>query len=528
MRQNVKHGETTRYSLYINFTSFFLLSIYIIFSILILFNYLSDTYPFEFFFFHIYFHQMLPVPEIIHATDWILSVRLATYSSPVFSLPSSTSASASHSKLVIPLEHRYDHKKEIEQSSNDALGSVKSSKVEESTYKSIKRDLITPNEFTTKKVHRTMDIPISRIAKVRDLYQIILNTYPHLKEPHCDSITSPVSIPYTDPADGADITRNADPDSYTGSSLTLAPEERENTFPELRYFSIAKAVTTGPPLSLKSCMKLLWDPSVLISSPDIPIDDPSLGIRDGTLLIIRGNSDWQRAQMECVLQESSGSGSGSGSSEVQIDSANLQGSQLPPWKSKSTLIKKRASGISTAAHTDNSSVCPSLVDSVKVRADMNSRRGSGRRVERGLILKSQGSQISSIVGSRQGTIMQTTLDLENGTYQNSNSLPLEINSEMDTRIVEKNVLSISQFIGHTVRRSISDSDVRSGILGPGLDLHVTPLDFSDRPTTCQSLYTSSTADGYRTADSVVGFDVLKTPVAPVKVVRALKKDSQGT
>ena len=490
----------------------------------------SITYPIPtpliFFFFHIYFHQILPVPEIIHATDWILSVRLATYSSPVFSLPSSTSASASHSKLVIPLEHRYDHKKEIEQSSNDALGGVKSSKVEESTYKSIKRDLITPNEFTTKKVHRTMDIPISRIAKVRDLYQIILNTYPHLKEPHCDSITSPVSIPYTDPADGADITRNADPDSYTGSSLTLAPEERENTFPELRYFSIAKAVTTGPPLSLKSCMKLLWDPSVLISSPDIPIDDPSLGIRDGTLLIIRGNSDWQRAQMECVLQESSGSGSGS--SEVQIDSANLQGSQLPPWKSKSTLIKKRASGISTAAHTDNSSVCPSLVDSVKVRADMNSRRGSGRRVERGLILKSQGSQISSIVGSRQGTIMQTTLDLENGTYQNSNSLPLEINSEMDTRIVEKKVLSISQFIGHTVRRSISDSDVRSGILGPGLDLHVTPLDFSDRPTTCQSLYTSSTADGYRTADSVVGFDVLKTPVAPVKVVRALKKDSQGT
>ena len=482
-------------------------------------------------------HQVLSFPEIIRPADWVLTVRLVTYSS----FPGSLSPPVDHISTLIPEQFIDDTKDIIENTTNDIVRSMKDSKKQMNPSLVMIKDLTATSEFTMKKVHRPSDMPISRAATVRDLYQAILNLYPHLREPYqsatassdCpeSSIFAPITTGgsdgriYSTNNNDSDIDKDTDTDK--GLNPLISSGEGETSFPEKDYLSIAEGFSTGPPLSFKSSLKLSWDPSVITTSPDLRIDHPSLGLRDGSLLIIRGSADWQRALTEYALQGNSVTLP----SEAEKVPHNPVGSYLPPWKSKPTILKKKTNGLSPAM--PRSGLSNPSVNSIGVRALLNGGVGR-RRVEKGLSLGTNGGHVpnTGTGTSRQGTLIQSALDLDCKVNQNSESLPLNPNSEIDTNIVSKNCLP-SYSTSHTVRRSISDSDVISGVLG--IDLDQTPFRSLSRPSSRRSFSTFSSSSGAGMGsgggtepDSCIVSKELRVPVAPIKMVRALKKAVQGT
>ena len=435
----------------------------------------------------------------------------------------------------------------MEKISNDSVRSMEKKEKKEkhlSPSLVIKQDLTVTSEFTVKKVHRPSDVPINRAATIKDLYRVILNLYPHLREtyhnpiPPSDYPELSVYVPVTtgasnirmDSASSNDSDVNIEKEKDNVPDPLILSGEGEISFPEKDYLSIAKGFSTGPQLSLKSSLKLSWDPSVITASPDLRIDHPSLGLRDGSLLVIRGGADWQRALTEYAVQGNSVTLP----SEAEIVPNNPTGSYLPPWKSKSTtLLKKSAKGLSTAVH--RSSLSNSSMNSVGVRSLLYS--GGEKRVEKSLSLRAHGGQIPSTGTSRQGILIQSALELDCKVNQNTESLSLslDVNSETDGNIVAKSHLP-PHLTSQTVRRSISDSDVISGVVG--IELDRTSFQSLSRPSSRHSFSTLSSSPGAgvttgagagrRTEpDRCIASKELRIPVAPIKMVRALKKGVQG-
>lgn len=66
--------------------------------------------------------------------------------------------------------------------------------------------------------------------------------------------------------------------------------------PEANIIDIAKAFSTGPPLSLKTTSKLKWaDPAVLAEWTST-IDLPPLSLRDGSVVVVRSRVDYEKAR----------------------------------------------------------------------------------------------------------------------------------------------------------------------------------------------------------------------------------------
>lgn len=256
---------------------------------------------------------MLKEAEIIDPLDWIISVRVVTYST------SSSSDSACDSSTLLE----------------------GSASIEESVSKLQREDSgqNSCGDYSTKKVHRAVDIPVSRTATVRQLYGAILKHFPHLKElPQAISMP-PASAPQTQSGIEEGVT--ATPDAVT-------TEADQKDFVEKSLISLAKGFSSGPPITLKSSVKLSWDPSVLVASPDTKIDHQSLNFRDGILLLVRSAADWQRA----LTQDPTLSGT-DGDMAMSANVVRTAMKPLPPWKTRSSSLRKSGDAAGPAPKTES-------------------------------------------------------------------------------------------------------------------------------------------------------------------------------
>jgi hypothetical protein len=152
--------------------------------------------------------------------------------------------------------------------------------------------------YENKLLSRVFDVPLSRSTTVNQLYAHLLNKLPHLNEEPPTASDSNVQggEDLTSGGDGAQAENAAGASEDAGSSLPA--DNSANTPPNLqsKYLALAKGFSTGPPLTLKSALKLKWnDPSVLCRG-DAPIDHPPLNLRDGSLIVVRGVADFERAK----------------------------------------------------------------------------------------------------------------------------------------------------------------------------------------------------------------------------------------
>jgi hypothetical protein len=85
-------------------------------------------------------------------------------------------------------------------------------------------------------------------------------------------------------------------DGGGGNDTNFPRNERE------LMFDIAKAFSTGPPLTLKSALKLKWNECFAFEANANAdswqsIDKPPLTLRDSSILVLRGRADFSRAQV---------------------------------------------------------------------------------------------------------------------------------------------------------------------------------------------------------------------------------------
>ena len=113
--------------------------------------------------------------------------------------------------------------------------------------------------FKDKIVSRPLGISLPRSCTVQELYRIFLEKYPELGE-------------------------------------DAPPAEPDSAIPEARILSIAKGYSTGPPISVKSSLKLKWNEDAVLRDPTATIDKPPLGLRDGSVLVLRNAADYERAR----------------------------------------------------------------------------------------------------------------------------------------------------------------------------------------------------------------------------------------
>lgn len=103
--------------------------------------------------------------------------------------------------------------------------------------------------------------------------------------------------------------------------LAEALDSVESDSPYKGLIDVAKAYTTGPPLSLKNALKLKWnDPAVVVEGLDRLVDRPPLNLRDGSIIAVRSRADWLRAQARVRSKKESGTGMVEESSASKKDS----------------------------------------------------------------------------------------------------------------------------------------------------------------------------------------------------------------
>lgn len=238
---------------------------------------------------------MLREAEIIDPLDWILSVKIITYSSPV--------TSTDGSKVLNAVTDSTDSDE-----ANPTEGCV--------------------IDYTVKRVHRAVDLPVSRSATLRQLYQALLVAFPHLREIPTPSLVKPMAVSTTLPT--------ATPTPLITNQITseqnLEVKDESVEFTEKSLLSIAKGFSSGAPLTLQTSLKSAWDPLGMVSSPDLKIDHPVFGFRDGVILLVRGAADWQRA----VRQDPSLLQGLEGDAVQKAPPARPMMKPLGSWKSKSS------------------------------------------------------------------------------------------------------------------------------------------------------------------------------------------------
>ena len=225
--------------------------------------------------------QLLPVPEIIDKDDWIFSVRIATYTS------------MEESKLT----HKY----------------------------------------ASKRIHRTIDMPIAKTSTVQQLYQKLLQMFPFFQT----ATTATTATTTISPTEGSSNGSNSIHDKDDDTMSHVHPD----TFPESQLISVAKGYATGPTMTLKSSLKLTWN--LFQQYPTEKLNASMLGLRDGTVLVIRGVTDFQQSQMigntsssttdnetDVPSSSSSTATATSSSSAGTNNTPDKTNKRIPPWKLK--------------------------------------------------------------------------------------------------------------------------------------------------------------------------------------------------
>lgn len=191
--------------------------------------------------------------------------------------------------------------------------------------------------YYTKLLSDSYDISIPRSFKIKDLYEKLIAYFPQLIEL---------------PAENFDAQNNI---------LNSSINKEENN-----YVEIAKGFTTGPPLTLKSSLKLKWELSKLNIFPaesaapveggpenigDTVIDRPPLNLRDGAILVLRNHYDYLKAQevsqqkMKEKAEAEGEIGVGGGISAVRAKAMNS--SQKRPGSSAGRYLRPGSSASSS-------------------------------------------------------------------------------------------------------------------------------------------------------------------------------------
>jgi hypothetical protein len=153
--------------------------------------------------------------------------------------------------------------------------------------------------YENKSLSRVFDVPLPRQTTVDQLYAHVLAKLPHLNEEPPANTSSDGSGGDLDGGSGGnndsagtatDDAANAD----AAADISSAAPTPAN--PPSRFMSIATGFRTGPPLTLKSALKLKWNDPAVLSRGDNAIDHPPLNLRDGSLLVVRGIADFERAK----------------------------------------------------------------------------------------------------------------------------------------------------------------------------------------------------------------------------------------
>ena len=234
--------------------------------------------------------QILPVPEIIDKDDWIFSIRIATYTS------------MEESKLT----HKY----------------------------------------ASKRIHRSIDLPIARTSTVQQLYQKLLEMLPFFQMAAAgEAVAATAGATSTaETSDGnSSINNNNDDDAVSRA--------HSHPFPESQFISVAKGYATGPAMTIKTSLKLPWD--FFQQYPTVKLNASMLGLRDGTVLVVRGVTDFHQSQLVGTAAPSTATGNETDfTSDSLVDgesaasppaaassscAATENNKRIPPWKLKGKL-----------------------------------------------------------------------------------------------------------------------------------------------------------------------------------------------
>jgi hypothetical protein len=132
--------------------------------------------------------------------------------------------------------------------------------------------------YGAKSLSHTYDVVLPRTSSIQSLFNTMMNKFPQLKE---------------EPESYHDTVINSDEQQPTNPTESSPSQDDDHDIitpppPESKYISIAKGFTSGPPLTLKSALKLKWNDPAVLSHGQTSIDRPPLTLRDGSLIVVRG------------------------------------------------------------------------------------------------------------------------------------------------------------------------------------------------------------------------------------------------
>lgn len=177
--------------------------------------------------------------------------------------------------------------------------------------------------YEAKTLSRVIDLPLPRSTTIATLYETLLAKFPQLnEEPPAGAVGTEVADPPA--AASASMVAGAgasgDGEGLEGGAGGNTPAPAQS-----RVMSLAKGFTTGPPLNLKTALKLRWNDPEILRNADVSIDRPPLNLRDGSIIVVRGIADFARAKANAIARrETEGPrpvSAGTGAAAVRAKSA---------------------------------------------------------------------------------------------------------------------------------------------------------------------------------------------------------------
>lgn len=135
---------------------------------------------------------------------------------------------------------------------------------------------------TIKGLSKGVDMPFNKATTVQQLYEALAIRYPALIED-----PDPALVGDDEPTEGGD------------ASVPIDAALRELC----QRFAVAKAPSTGPALMLKDALKLKWNDRAVVKDSSVAIEKPPFTLRDGSILVLRGQADFYRAKHAAKLRK---------------------------------------------------------------------------------------------------------------------------------------------------------------------------------------------------------------------------------
>lgn len=172
--------------------------------------------------------------------------------------------------------------------------------------------------YAHKLLSKPIDLVISRAVSVQHLYELI-------QQQHFPSLLEGLSV------DSSISTTDA------GANVNVTVE-----VPLIfRHLELAKALSTGPPLTLKATSKLKWNDISWLEAFPTSVDRPPLSLRDGSILVARSRVDYEQAKA-AAKAKSANAASKDGGEESGNTVPIVAGGGVAAAKSKSNIARIRA------------------------------------------------------------------------------------------------------------------------------------------------------------------------------------------